>query len=431
MQLRLKVFSFISLMFLLCFVQSRNSCCIAADDYMVLRLDDFAEAESVGEAKLSAGELAAENLTDDNLQVQIYPLGKPLQVEKSYLLSNAANTDSISRSISGVTNRYVPEIFTGMRNSVSTAEKIQRYYLGFYKAINNEWSWGARLHAGLYDLVATEQQEADSSNLFMFDFGTIYKPDTEWRIYNGLVLGGTHDVVSVGARSRVEYSNRGGIGAVFSGELWAPWAENTIAAKENGRTSGLSAEVTLPLTHRLTLTLNSAANWRVATDGMYSTKQFIGTELQAGGRVNWNFFQRSYRQQPVEFLGQEYFSYEAQSSYFGVFASLQAATYVGGDPKKEEDYLIPVTKEQLDQRVGLSGSYVFNAHFAATAEIYLGYDPAREIDFGKLYGFNSRIIYIPTARLRVYGEFALDSEAATGIEEGKTWYYGAGLNYKF
>ncbi len=408
---------------------------VRADDskkYLVIKLDDFS-AENMNYSSGFSGAVLGKGRVTNNQEVlpvavKAYPLGKPLQVMKSYVPGNSDEVDAVSRYISDTTSRYVPEFLVGARNSFSSAEYIDTMFLSIHYPVSNDLSFGIGVIGGVFDLIGTDGEPAISCGVAQVAFEAKQRINTEIDLYGAVVLGSTHSVVTAGLRGRVNYVNRSGVELKIFGNLWTPWADNTIGAHNNGRSSGLRAEAVLPLSSRFSLNLYSGVDWRYTARSAFEVESYEGVEFSGGGRLTWDFFKREYRKMPSDFISREYLDFDNVSSKVGLFASLQASKYTG---RNDDTSLIPVTDEQLDQRLGLSAAYAFNSHFGATAELYVGYDPARNIDFGKLYGFNTRVVYIPTAKLRVYGEFAMDSELATGLVEGRTWYYGAGVNYKF
>ncbi len=401
------------------------------DEYLVIKLDDFSSINS------SVNTAFTKTVAGDKIQVaagteikvppRLATAGNPLQVVKSYVPDPYPQQRDASRSIAGVSSTYVPEIITGMRNSFSSAEYIDRMFMELSLPLSDNFILGGRIAGGVYDLVDNGDEPALSAGLLQAGIAGLYKITPELSVYADLMLGSTNSVVSPGINGRISYQNRGGIGISLSGSLWVPWDENTYAVYNNGRSSGVMLNVSLPLSQRLQLDFNAGSYARYTAESSFEMSTYEGTDLTAGARLNWDFFKKDYRQLPVEFASGQYLGYETQTSHAGLFVSVNGSEYFG----RTDSSLIPVTTESLDQRVGLSAAYAFTSRLAALAEIYVGYDPARDISFGKLYGFYSRLVYIPAPRLRVYGEFALDSEAATGLEEGRTWYYGVGVNYKF
>ncbi len=401
-------------------------------DYLVIKLDEFPEIKENHSNPFSrsvvgkGGANSSEQIVP--VSVKIYPLGKPLQVVKSYVPGNSDEMDDVSRFISDTTNRYVPEMHTGVRNSFSSAEYIDRLFLNIHYPVSDNFSTGISVYGGVFDLIDNGDDPAISTGMLQVGFEGKYRFNPEFSLYGAVIIGSTHSVVSPGLVGRFEYINRGGIELKVGGNLWTPWAENAIAVYNNGRSNGINTELTLPFSHSLILDMNASVDWRFTAEDAFEVNSFEGTDISGGARLTWDFFSREYRQFPVEFLGGDYLSMENVSSRVGVFASVQASKYFKRNAAAD---LVPVVDDSVDQRLGLSASYAFTSHLAATAELYVGFDPARKIDFGKLYGFDTRLVYIPVSRMRIYGEFALDSEAATGITEGKTWYYGIGANYKF
>ncbi len=403
-------------------------------DYLVIKLDSFPQKLSADSSGFSKAVLAAGVEGDANNQeilpvtLKAYPLGMPLQVVKSYVPGNAETLAGVNQFLVGTTNRYVPEVILGFDNSFSSAEYIDRLFMDFYCPVSNNLTLGLSLIGGIFDLVDNGDQPSISTGLIRTEFQARYRFSPEFNLYGGLVVSSSNSVVSPGLRARLEYVNRGGIELKLSGMLWDTWAENTIGVYNNGRQNGLLAEATLPLTYKLRLDLNTGVDFRYTTKDTFSMKTYEGTYPFAGGRLTWDFFKREYRQLPKEFLSADYLSSENIDSKIGLYARIQASKYYC---RNEEVALIPVVDESVDQRIGLSASYAFTSRLATTADLYVGYDPARDIGLGKLYGFDTRLIYIPSARTRIYGTFALNSEAPTGLAQGSTWYYGAGFNYKF
>ena len=401
-------------------------------DYLVIKLDEFSKIQINHSNPFSAAVLGKGRANSSGeilpVTVKIYPLGKPLQVVKSYVPGNSDEVDDVSRFIADTTNRYVPEVYTGAINSFSSAEYIERLFLNIHYPVSNNFSVGISMYGGIFDLVDNGGDPAISTGMTQVGFEGKYRFNPEFSLYGAVIIGSTHSVVSPGLVGRLEYINRGGVELKVGGNLWTPWVENTVAVYNNGRSNGLNTELTLPFSHSLRLDMNAAVDWRFTAQDAFEVNTFEGTDLSGGARLTWDFFSREYRQLPVEFLNGDYLSMENVSSRVGIFASVQASKYF----RRNDDIdLVPVVDDSVDQRLGLSAAYAFTSRLATTAELYVGFDPARKINFGKLYGFNTRLVYIPVPRMRVYGEFALDSEAATGITEGSTWYYGIGANYKF
>ena len=403
-----------------------------AEEYMVIVLDEFpagAEARSSGFVSMQPGQ--SKNpvaVSSGGSAIRVYAPGKQLQLGQNYKPGREEERRNIARTVAGISERYVPEIYFGARNSFSAAEYIDRMFLSVHYPLSNAFSAGLSLYGGIYDLLDNGAEPALSTGAVLIEAEGRYRFNPELTLSGGLSLGGTHSVVSPGIRMRLDYAGRGGVSISLAGSLWVPWDENTLAVYNDGRSSGLNFNLSLPFSRRFRLELNGGVDWRFTAANTFAASTFEGAEFAGGGRFVWDFLKKDYRQLPVVFQAGSELREESISSHLGIFAALQASEYVGRD---EQSALIPVTQQSLDQRIGLSGEYVFTPHLAASAEFYVGFDPARKIDFGKLYGFNSRVIFVPSARLRIYGEFAMDSEAATGIIEGRTWYYGAGLNYKF
>ncbi len=401
------------------------------DEYLVIKLDDFSSVSSSANTAftetVAGGNIPVTADTEVTVRPRLATAGTPLQVVKSFVPSLYPQQRDAGRSINGVSSTYVPEILTGVRNSFSSAEYIDRMFMELSLPVSDNFILGGRISGGVYDLVNNGTEPGLSAGLLQAGIAGLYKISPELSVYADFILGSTNTVISPGINGRISYQNRGGIGISLTGSLWVPWDENTYAVYNNGRSIGAMLNVSLPLSHRLQLDLSTGSYARYTADNSFEMSTYEGTDLTAGARLNWDFIKKEYRQLPLEFASGQYLGYETQSSHVGLFASVDGAEYFG----RSDSSLVPVTVESLDQRVGLSATYAFTSRLAALAEIYVGYDPARDIGFGKLYGFYSRLVYIPAPRLRVYGEFALDSEAATGIEEGRTWYYGAGVNYKF
>ena len=398
------------------------------DEYMVIVLDKFQQESVSGKNALMPGERGKALLGSSGGKIGIYSLGRPLQIFKSYEPGRADIQRDISRTVAGITGGYAPEAYFGVRNSFSASEYIDRMLLSLHYPLSDRLSAGLSVYGGIYTLLDNGGESAVSTGGIMAEIQGRYRFNPELSIFGGLSLGGTHSVLSPGMRLRLDYANRSGVNISLAGSLWVPWDDNTLAVYNDGRSSGLQLNVSLPLSSRFRLDLNGGVDWRFTAFSPFAVDTFEGAEIAGGGRITWDLLKQDYRQLPVSFQTGENLQEGGVSSHFGLFAALQASEYLGRD---ESVTLIPVTQRRLDQRIGLSGEYVFTPHLSAGAEVYVGYDPARKIDFGKLYGFNTRMIFVPTAHLRIYGEFAMDSEAATGITEGRTWYYGVGLNYKF
>jgi hypothetical protein len=65
-----------------------------------------------------------------------------------------------------------------------------------------------------------------------------------------------------------------------------------------------------------------------------------------------------------------------------------------------------------------------------TASAFVGFDPARDLTFGKLWGGAAGIVLIPSDRWRITSSAEYVSESRTAVK-GASWTALAGLNYNF
>ncbi len=90
---------------------------------------------------------------------------------------------------------------------------------------------------------------------------------------------------------------------------------------------------------------------------------------------------------------------------------------------------VPVTSQSRNYVVGLDYYRPVNAAWGYHLGAYTGMDPDRDLRFGKVYGVRGKILYIFRERWRVWAEYELISETVSGLNEGRTQYLNAGVNY--
>lgn len=402
-------------------------CCkpiAAEDEYITLQINTDKLLEHIHRTTKDIMQ-ANNNVANISEGIKINSFGEGARIRRSYKTDTQALTAPWRRTAINLYGSNSPEVLYDFRRSFSSTETIDRHAAGVYIPISEQFAFGGVLRAEYFTL--DDGAESISHSLYELDIGGMYFYSPEVRFIGALVGGVSGNVLMPGLRGAAIYDNRSGISLASSMNIWVPWNENTISAEEGGRTTGLNALATLPLAERLNLGLNGAIDWRAVEEEAFSGISSEGTRFQGGINAEWYFWKRAQRRVGGNFLDINTMSNSAVTTGANLYAAVLASSYVG----RPEDPRVPVTERSFDQRIGLNAAYAFNHHLGLSASAYIGYDPARNIDFGKLYGFNSRLEMVPNAKIKMYLDFSMDSESTDGIGEGKTWYAGGGFNYGF
>lgn len=398
------------------------------DEYLTIYLEpprtSRAEIICATPGNASAAASAAEPQAPEGW-LRIYSFGKPVRVTKSYQPNHAANREETGRSIAQILAGNVPELAGGYTYSSSQSEKISNYRAGLYLPVSEQLAAGLRLR--ISDFRLDDGTETGKADLYAADLGVIYALAPEITLTASVLGTLTGNTPTPGARLGAAYANRSGVNLSFLGEALAPWADNTLTAANHGRTSGLRIQAGLPLPWRLRMQLEAGADWRTLADGLHLIDSYQGVELRGQGRLEWALLQKRERRMPGLFREAENLSLQSTGTAVNLYTNFLVSEYY----QRPEQTPVPVTARRVEQRFGLDAAFVLNSHLGVSAACYTGYDTARKISIGKLYGFDGRLLFAPTAKLLITGDFGMDNEAATGIAEGSTWRYGGGVSVKF
>lgn len=398
------------------------------DEYITIHLEpprgSRAEVICATPGNASAAASTAETQAPDGW-LRIYSFGKPVRVSKSYQPNHAAYREETGRAAAQILAGNVPELAGGYAYSSSQSEKISNYRAGFYLPISEQLAAGLRLR--ISDFRLDDGFQTGKADLYAADLGVIYALDPEINLTASVLGTLTGNTPTPGARLGAAYSNRSGVNFAFVGEALAPWADNTLTAANHGRTSGLRMQAGLPLPWRLRMQLEAGADWRTLADGLHLIDSYQGVELRGQGRLEWALLQDRQRRMPGLFREAENLSLQSTGTAVNLYTNFLVSEYY----QRPQETPVPVTARRVEQRFGLDAAFAISSNFGVSAACYTGYDTARKISFGKLYGFDGRLLFAPTANLRIGGEFGMDNEAATGVAEGRTWRYGGGLSVKF
>ncbi len=358
-------------------------------------------------------------------KVRVGSFARVAATEKSYQENINLRKEAWERSVGEVASDKANEVFYNLRVSWSESEDINRHRAGLLVPVNEQWSFGFAFNAGFYHLDdGTDVRRAESYEGGVLAF---YRYNTEVRFSAGLTGSYDGNIFGPSLRALAEYTNRSGVSFSAESRVWVPWTDNTVSVNEGGRDTGITLRGNLPLRKKLQLSFDFELDRYDVASSAFSSKSYEGMQAQAGARLGWEVWGVTNRRLPVSFISPDNFSPDSVNTNLVVYASILAGKYFDLPAVN----LIPVTERRLDQRIGVDASFAFNSFSGLRAGAYTGYDPERKIDFFKLYGFYSGLIFQPLSQMKIYADFGMDSEVATGIAEGKTWYCGGGVNYKF
>lgn len=398
----------------------------SADGTRSAQPSSSAGALSPSEAELHAG---------DNVRgIRIYSFGKPLQVNRSYAEDHQEAARGWRNAAAQAYAANAIETPAYYEYSWNQGEVVNRYRAGLYLPVREEWALTVLASTASYTLEESTDDENGFPNysyrhadMTELDIGGRYSFSPELNAALAILAGGTDELITPGLRASGAFAPAGGISFSGEGRLWVPWGDNTLSVLNNGRSSGLTLNASLPLLQRLDLSLSFSNDWRYLAESALVADSYQGMETTGQGRLSYAIIDLPRNTLPVTFRNRETLTGEAPATGLNIFSSLLAGSYFN----RPDETPVPVTEHRFEQRFGLSASAALASCLAFTAEGYVGYDTEREIDFGKLYGFSSQFDFIPASWLRIYSVFGMDSEAANGLIEGKTWRAGGGMNLKF
>lgn len=113
-------------------------------------------------------------------------------------------------------------------------------------------------------------------------------------------------------------------------------------------------------------------------------------------------------------------------THFGVSLQADLSELQGSDALLEFTQLAPTTQMIS---IGPTAGWA-NGTWGLTGSLFVGLDPARDLDFGELYGGSAGILVIPSDGWRLLTQFEYVSESRTAIK-GSTWTAIVGLNINF
>lgn len=207
----------------------------------------------------------------------------------------------------------------------------------------------------------------------------------------------------------------------------APWTDNTLIVRHNGRHSGGDLAVRVPLTERFSFSGQSTALWYAAGTDPGGQAGWMARGYTWSGRLDAALWRQEERSMGGGFL-------EPGLTYEDAIGS-ELVAYGAYDVRRTEQYeeydAFATTPRAEETRVGLEGAFALSDRLGVRGGGFVGQDVERDMAWNTLYGWNARLVFQPTKQLRLWGEYETISESSTGLNDGKSRSISMGMNIQF
>jgi hypothetical protein len=277
------------------------------------------------------------------------------------------------------------------------------------------------------DMYRTREADAISAALTRLTLRAVWQIDPRTDTWLAVTPYGGQSASGVGGALGVEWipKNRWWVQAQLM--AYQPWDESTYSVYYDGYFHGASALVTMPVTERLSLTMDGAAQWYYLGPRSPASTGYYARSLDGGIRADYLLYRGLGRVMSVGFRDRYALRDDSLSEGLITYASLRRKdTTMGGDNAE-----VPVITNSFETRLGAEYTHVFNEHWGAVVGGYFGRDPGRGFEWSQLYGYNARLVFVASDSLRLWVGTGMDSETATGVDGGRTSIVEFGLNVNF
>jgi len=348
-----------------------------------------------------------------------------------------ATLDAMDRRAIEMRRTYGPQLVATNSNQSDSAEEIWRETLAGWIPVNMQLDLNAIFEQDLYH---TRGSGTISTALTRLTVRPVWQLDPRTDAWLALTPYDGPTANGLGGAVGMDWQPRDGW--LIQSQLMAhePWDESTYSVYYDGYLYGATALVRMPVTERLSLTVNGVAEWYYLGQQSSAGAGYYGRDLEGGVEADYLLYRGLGRTMGMGFRDRHglldqglsagpitYLNEGGLSEGLITYAALQRKDVTFGT----DNTVVPVIASSLDMRLGAEYTHVFSAHWGAVVDGYFGSDPDRGAQFGQLYGAFARLVFVPSDRLRLWAGMEVDSESTTGAPTGRTTLVECGLNIAF
>lgn len=358
--------------------------------------------------------------------IRVQDVRQRVQVGRTARLNrNLQDEDLVWRAFA-LRMEHGPEGLYAYGVSRGTQEVIRRHQAGASMPLTDRVRLAAIGARESFDLDEQELPD-ESSSIRHVTTKVVYRPNLLWTHYAGLTAFDGERSGGAGGVFGSRFLSRRGFLVAVDGRVGTPWADNTRAVEDGGRQHGVTLSTTLPLTPWFSLSGESMIDWYYLGEQPDTGQRYAGYEVEGSGRATLTLLRKTARGMGPFHFAEDVGGTEELGTEVALYGSLTRSRFF----VQENFAAVPVTEDVLDTRIGATASVVLNRRLGLRGEAYVGQDTERGIAWNKIWGLAMRLEFVPTARVRIWGEIGSDADLATGIGGGITRRFDMGCNINF
>ncbi len=359
-------------------------------------------------------------------QVKIPRLGGRLRTTRSLKSDRQTRREDLEQRLFELSLQYRPEAMYTIGWSRSSVERVWRHTVAGWTPLSDRWELAAAAERADWFLDRTELDDLNERTCDL-ELRTAVRLRRRWRLWAALKGHRGSEIADLGVRTGMQWNHENGISVNLQGAAWIPWADNTESVANDGRMHEVTGSVAVPFLPRLTLLAEGGVSWHLLAGEGYRVRDETGYERRGTLRLDAELFRRGGRD-----LGPIFMDPRAETI---MALDTVVLGYVAWSRSRFELYegfdAVGVTEESLDLRLGAEARILLVRHIVVEGGGYIGRDRKREIAWSRLYGGRVRASWMPKARIRFWGEWALDSAPVNGVGGGITRTASLGMNINF